>query len=355
MKIAMVCPYDVGDVGGVQNQVLLLARQMLSRGHQVTVVGPGQLADPIRFVSLGPAFDIRANDSVAPISLRPTVVGRLRRAVSRSDVVHVHEPLMPLVGLAARWTGKPLVGTFHADPSPFVRGLYNRFAPLRWHVRRFSALTAVSETARSAVARFGDVMIVPNGVATEGLPPRRPVPGRILFVGRNDPRKGLDVAIEAVRMIRRHHPSVELVIVTPDEVEAGDGFSVRNDVGDQEKTELLASAEVFIAPNRGGESFGLVVAEAMAAGCAIVASELPAFRDVLGDAGLYATAGDPAGFATVVGALLDDSARLARKSQQARARVDRFSISRTADAYEALYRNAVVIDEDDEGGRGGAT
>ena len=341
MKIALVCPYDLGEPGGVQNQVVLIARQMAARGHQVMVVGPGQLPDPIRFVSLGRSVDVKANRSIAPISLHPGVVGRLRRAVARSDVVHVHEPLMPLVGLAARWTGRPLVGTFHADPSRFVRAWYRRFRPLRWHVRAFASLTAVSETARSAVAEFGDVLVVPNGVVTEGLPERRPVPGRILFVGRNDPRKGLDVAVAAVEQIRRHHPSVELIVVTPDEVESHDGISVRRNVDDDEKARLLASAEVFVAPNRGGESFGLVVAEAMAAGCAVVASDLPAFRAVLGDAGLYATPGDPAGFATVVGALLDDSARLDRASREAKERAALFSIAATADAYEALYATTV--------------
>lgn len=342
----MVSPYDLGQPGGVQNQVVLLAQQMLKRGHHVTIVGPGQLAEQIRFVSLGPTVDVRANRSVAPIALRPSVVGRLRRAVAKADVVHVHEPLMPLVGLAARWCGRPLVGTFHADPSSFVRALYRRLLPLRWHVQSFLALAAVSDTALSAVASFGDVQVIPNGVVTEGLPERNPVPGRIVFVGRDDPRKGLDVAIEAVALIRRHHPSVELVVVTPDEVEQDhgvphDGVSVRRGVDDMEKTRLLASAEVFVAPNRGGESFGLVVAEAMAAGCAIVASELPAFRAVLGDAGLYATPGDPAGFATVVGALLDDGVRLERASRQARSRAKAFSIGRTADAYEALYEAAI--------------
>lgn len=337
MRIAMVCPYDVGEPGGVQNQAVLLAQEMLGRGHHVTVVGPGQLAEPIRFVSMGPTIDIRANRSVAPIALSPAIIGRLRRAVARADVVHVHEPLMPLVGIAARWTGRPLIGTFHADPSGFVRSLYRRFPPLRWHVRSFRALAAVSETAHSAVAGFGDVAIIPNGVVTEGLPPRTPVPGRVLFVGRDDRRKGLDVAMEAVTMIRRHHPSVELVVVTPDEVEPREGISVRRGVDDVEKARLLASAEVFVAPNRGGESFGLVVAEAMAAGCAVVASDLPAFRAVLGDAGLYATPGDPAGFATVVGALLDDGARLERASREAKARAEQFSIGRTAEAYERLY------------------
>ncbi len=340
MRIALVSPYDLGQPGGVQNQVILLAQQMLGRGHQVTIVGPGQLAEQLRFVSLGPTIDVRANRSVAPIALRPSVIGRLRRGVAKADVVHVHEPLVPLAGLAARWCGRPLVGTFHADPSPLVRSLYRRLPPLRWHVRSFRALAAVSDTALSAVAGFGDVQIIPNGVVTEGLPARGPVPGRIVFVGRDDPRKGLDVAIEAVTMIRRHHPSVELVVVTPDEVEPRDGVSVRRGVDDAEKARLLASAEVFVAPNRGGESFGLVVAEAMAAGCAIVASDLPAFRAVLGDAGLYATPGDPAGFATVVGALLDDGVRLERASREARSRAHVFSIERTADAYEALYTAA---------------
>jgi phosphatidylinositol alpha-mannosyltransferase len=348
MKIAMVSPYDLGEFGGVQNQVQLLAEQMLSRGHQVTIVGPGQLASPIRFVSLGPSRDFRANDSVAPISLHPAVAGKLRRAVARSDVVHVHEPLMPLVGLAARWTGKPLVGTFHADPSGFVRRLYRGFFPLKWHMAKFSSLTAVSETARSAVASFGDVSIVPNGVTTARIPPRNPIPGRVVFVGRDDERKGLDVAIEAISLIRRELPAVELVVVTPDEVEEREGVTVLRGIADDEKLQILASAETLVAPNRGGESFGLIVAEAMASGCVVVASDLPAFRDVLGDAGLYAPVGDAVRFAEVIAAVLNDSPRLKRISKAATVRSEQFSITHTADAYEVLYREAIGVNESDE-------
>ena len=222
----MVSPYDMGAYGGVQNQVLLLSEALGSLGHQVTIVGPGQLRTKGRFVSLGPSRVVRANDSNAPISLRPNVIPRLRRAVALADVVHVHEPLMPLIGVAARWTGKPLIGTFHADPSPFVRSVYRRFPPLRWHLRSFASLVAVSETAHSAVGAFGDIRIVPNGVQTDSIPSRQRVPGRVLFVGRNDERKGLDIALAAIRLVRQVHPDVELVVVSPDEVAASDHVTV---------------------------------------------------------------------------------------------------------------------------------
>ena len=337
----MVSPYDMGAYGGVQNQVLLLSEALGSLGHQVTIVGPGQLRTKGRFVSLGPSRVVRANDSNAPISLRPNVIPRLRRAVALADVVHVHEPLMPLIGVAARWTGKPLIGTFHADPSPFVRSVYRRFPPLRWHLRSFASLVAVSETAHSAVGAFGDIRIVPNGVQTDSIPSRQRVPGRVLFVGRNDERKGLDIALAAIRLVRQVHPDVELVVVSPDEVAASDHVTVHRGIGDAAKLDLLASAEVFIAPNRRGESFGLTVAEAMAAGCVVVASDLKAFRDVVGDAGVFVPVGEADSFAGAIMRLLDDGSRLATLATAAAIRATMYSIETTAAAYSEMYVAAV--------------
>ena len=150
MKVAFVSPYDIGRFGGVQNQVTLLAAALRGSGHEAWVVAPGDsAAQPVR--SLGKSMNWLVNDSTAPIKLNPLLVRAMRAAVADADVVHVHEPLMPLVGLAARWTGKPLIGTFHADPSSLIRNLYRRFPPLKWHVRSFKSLAAVSETAASAV------------------------------------------------------------------------------------------------------------------------------------------------------------------------------------------------------------
>jgi phosphatidylinositol alpha-mannosyltransferase len=338
MKIALVCPYDIGRFGGVQNQVTLIAASLRTRGHDAWVVAPGESDQPLQ--SLGRSRTWSFNDSTAPIKLSPLLVRKMRSAVTDADVVHVHEPLMPLVSIAARWTGRPLIGTFHADPSRTVRSLYRRFPPLRWHVGQFRALAAVSDTARSAVATFGPIVVVPNGVATDGLPTAERVPGRIVFVGRNDRRKGLNTALAALHVLRRSHPGAHLVVVSPDTLEPQAGVDLHRNVPDATKQELLASAEIFIAPNQRGESFGLTVAEGMAAGAACVVSDIPAFAAVVADAAVRVAAGDPASFATAMAALFDEPSRLAELGGMAKARAAVFSIERTVDAYLPMYRAA---------------
>lgn len=340
MKIALVCPYDIGRFGGVQNQVTLMAATLRERGHDAWVVAPGDsAAHPVR--TLGRSRTWSVNDSAAPIKLAPTLVPRLRRAVADADVVHVHEPLMPLVALAARWIGKPLVGTFHADPAARVRLLYKRFAPLRWHMAGYVAMAAVSETARSAVASFGEVKLIANGVATTGLPQRDRVPGRIAFVGRNDPRKGLDLALAAISLIRERHGDAQLVVVSPDDVATLPGVTHYQGIDDAAKAELLATSEIYVAPNRRGESFGLTVAEGMAAGAACVVSDIPAFADVVADAALRVSPGSAAAVADGVVVLLSNRARLRELAAAGRVRAAEFSIERTVDGYMPLYESAV--------------
>jgi len=339
VKIALVSPYDIGRFGGVQNQVTLLAAGLRERGHDAWVVAPGSSAtQPVR--SLGRSMNWSVNDSTAPIKLNPVLVGRMRDAVSAADVVHVHEPLMPLVGLAARWTGKPLVGTFHADPSGLVRGLYRYFLPLKWHLGSFHALAAVSKTAASAVQMFGDVHLIPNGIATAGLPHRDRVPERIAFVGRDDPRKGLDVALEAIVEVRQARPAAHLVVVTPDSVPVQDGVSLYRNIDDEAKADLLASSEIYVAPNRRGESFGLTVAEGMAAGAACVVSDIPAFAAVVGEAALRVEPGSARALRDGVVELLENRTRLQELAAAGRARAESFSIDRTIEAYLPLYEAA---------------
>lgn len=340
MRVALVCPYDMGRFGGVQNQVGLMVETLRRRGHDAWAVAPGESALH-GFRSLGSSRTWSVNDSSAPIKISPTLVPRLRRAVADADVVHVHEPLMPLVGLATRWCGRPLVGTFHADPSPLVRRIYRSLPPLRWHLAAFSALAAVSEVARSAVAGLGNVALIPNGVATEGLPERDRVPGRIAFVGRNDPRKGLDLALAALSPVRSVHPEAHLVVITPDAVAGQDGMALYRGVDDAAKAELLATAEVYVAPNRRGESFGLTVAEGMAAGAACVVADIPAFAAVTGAAALRVEPGSASALADGIVSLLDDRTRLAELAAAGVARAAELSIELTVDAYMPLYEGAV--------------
>ncbi len=335
MKVALVSPYGLDHHGGVQDQVLRLARWLREAGHEATVAAP---AAGEHGVDLGPTVRVPANRSRAPICLDPRAVGRARRAVAGADVVHLHEPFMPVVGTGLLWVETPpKVGTFHADPSDTVRRFYGWARPaLAPFADRLAAATAPSELARTVVAPFVDARIVPNGidVATYRLDVER-IPNRVAFLGRDDPRKGLAVMLEAWELV----PGAELVVIG---AQGRDRPGVRflGRVDEARKRAELAAAAVYCAPNLGGESFGLVVAEGMAAGCAVVASDIPAFTAVLGGAGVTVPAGDAAALAAAVRELLDDPERRAALADAAAERVRRFDRAEVLAGYLAVYEDA---------------
>ncbi|MDH3729768.1 MAG: glycosyltransferase family 4 protein [Acidimicrobiia bacterium] len=341
MKIAVASPYGLDHPGGVQDQVILLRDWLNDSGHDAWIVAPGS-GDGWR--PAGRVVVLPANRSMAPVALTPKAIRQALDAVAGADVVHIHEPLMPAVslGLALRCR-QPLVGTFHADPSRLVRGSYRLGrGPLQRVVSRLQVITAVSEVARSAVAPFADPRVIPNGIDTASFDvdePRRQ--HRVVFVGRDEPRKGLAILLEAWPAVMAAFPDAELIVVSDTRRTAPGDVRFVGRVDDAEKRRLLASAAVLCAPNTSGESFGLVVAEGMAAGCAVVASGLPAFVAVLGDAGVYAKPEDPAGLAGVIIGVLGDPARAAALGEAARARVRTFDQSAVGAAYQEAYRDAI--------------
>lgn len=343
MRVGLVCPYDLSAPGGVQQLVLELAERLRGVGHEAVVVGAGNRDGPVPegSVAVGRTWRFAANDSTAPISLDPAVWGRVRRELDDVDVVHVHEPLMPLVGWAGLWTGLPTVATFHADPPSWVPGLY-RALPLRGRMRRM-VVTAVSPTAAAAIPEaWGPVEIVPNAIDVESYAPTvARVPARIAFLGRDDPRKGLDVLLEAWPMIHAANPDAELMVMGADRGIDLPGVTFLGRVGDEEKRRVLATTTVFVAPNTRGESFGIVVAEAMAAGCAVVASDIPAFRDVAGDTARFVPPGDAPGLAAAVNDLLADPTGSADMGDRARSRSRRFDWSQVAGHYVRAYEVAL--------------
>ena len=342
MRVALVCPYDLGRFGGVQDQVLKLAVWLGDAGHEAWVVGPGE--GPEGTISVGGTTVVKANGSSTPIALSPMAAGRVLSAVGGADVVHVHEPLMPFVSLAATLAVKvSSVGTFHADAPRGVRWGYRRwFSAAGGRVGRLDEVTAVSPVAAAGLTAIPHD-IVPNGldVAAYGAG-RGKDPGSVMFLGRDDPRKGLDVFVAAAAEIAAGTKDVSFVVAGTDRKEKVGPIEFVGRVSEATKRDLLASAEVFVAPHRSGESFGIVVAEAMAAGCAVVASALPAFAYVLGDAGLLVSPGDPHGVAEAVVRLLADDAL--RRSHQAAAvaRAARFDRAVVVDGYLAVYRRAMA-------------
>lgn len=341
MRVAVVSPYALDRPGGVQDQALKLAMWLQGRGHEAWVVAPGTTG-PAGSRLVGRTTDVPANRSSAPIALGRGAAARTREALAGADVVHVHEPFMPVVSVAAvRGASCPVVATFHADPSRVVRGAYRRLSPAwRRLARRIDVATAVSPVAQRAVAPIVAARIVPNGVAIGEAPSAERSSSRVVFVGRDDERKGLGVLLDAWPTVRRAHPAAELHLVSATNRTLPAGVVAHRDMDDAAKRSLLERSAVAVAPNLGGESFGLVVAEAMAAGCAVVASGLEAFVSVAGDAAAVVAPGDVPGLARAVLELLGDPERAAALGAAGRRRVERFGLDQAFDGYVEAYRDA---------------
>lgn len=340
MRVAVACPYDLRRPGGVQQQVRGLVEGLRRRGEEAWLVGPG-VPDDLG-MSVGGSVVIPGNRSRSALAVGPRVAERVRRAVRGADVLHVHEPFMPLVSLAALRTPVPTVATFHAAPPRWVQRLYGVLRGAGGRLLRDAVLTAVSPTAAEAVpSAWGRPEIVPNAIDVRSYAAPVERDGtRVAFVGRDEPRKGLDVLRRAWPLVRAHHPTAELVVAGAGG-EDGEGVRYRGRVTEEEKRRLLGSAGIFVAPNLGGESFGVVIVEAMAAGCAVVASDLAAFRAVAGPAAVYAPRADPAGLAACLVELLDDVEKRTRVALAGRERVGRYDWEVVLGEYLDRYRLAL--------------
>lgn len=342
MHVALVCPYALDVPGGVQDQVFRLGGWLGEIGHTSTVIGPGSRAIEGAVV-VGEPTDIRSNNSVAPIAFRRGVGSAVREAVAQADVVHIHEPLVPAVSLAAtRIQGIPTVGTFHADASRMVRRGLSLARPVtRGVTSRLDVKTAVSPIARSSVKAIAEVRIIPNGIDVSDYAPGEKRSNAVVFLGRDDPRKGLDVLLEAWPAIRARSPYATLDILGADRDVELDGVIFHGRVGEDTKMAVLGRSAVHVAPNLGGESFGIVLAEGMAAGCAIVASALPAFVRVVGDAGRLVPVADPGAIADAVADLLEDDADREALAEAALERVRMFDGTVVAARYVEAYEDAI--------------
>lgn len=306
LHVGLVCPYAFDTPGGVQNHVLGLASWLGSQGHRVQVLAPGRIPPELhrrygspQVVSTGRAHPVTYNGSVARVSL---AAGRtVQRWLEESDLdlLHVHEPLTPGASLQVlRRPGPPVVATFHTA-TPRSRGMQLAGRVMAGRLARVQAAIAVSEAARRVVVEhLGlDATVIGNGFAAgadaergrlPGLwsPGGRDVPGlRIAFLGRLDePRKGLDVLVAAWPDVRARWPGASVVVAGSGSRRLPPGWTELGPISDEERARLLAWCDVFVAPHRDRESFGLVLLEALSAGATVVAADLPAFVDVVGEA-----------------------------------------------------------------------
>lgn len=372
LKVGMVCPYTWDVPGGVQQHTRDLAEALISLGHQVSVIAPCDTEPSLGhdyLVSAGHAIPVPYNGSVARLSFGFHSANRVRRWLREGDfdVLHLHEPAAPSLSLIAAWLADvPMVATFHMA-IPRSRALAVASLTLQSALEKISVRIAVSEAARTTLIEHfgGDALLIPNGVAVSRYASASPLPGwpgrsfegrgsSIGFLGRIDePRKGLAVLLKAFNILAPGRPDLRLLIAGPGDINEAlarvapplrDRVTMLGMVSEQDKIRALHSVDVFCAPNLGGESFGIVVAEAMAAGAPMLASDIDAFRTVVrgGQAGALFPVGDHEALASAADALLDDAQRREQLSAGARDAVKAYDWDRVAREILAVYETVAV-------------
>jgi phosphatidylinositol alpha-mannosyltransferase len=356
LRVGLVCPYSVTIPGGVQGQVLGLARVLRSRGVEARVLAPCDGAPPEVFVTpLGNSLPTAANGSMAPLAPDPACALRTLRVLADEgfDVLHLHEPIAPGPTVTTLTLhSAPIVGTFHAAGDSTSYRVLNR--QVNWVAQRIDHRVAVSDDAKALAQRYvpGDYEVLWNGVEvaryrhTEPYKAEQPT---IFFCGRHEPRKGLSVLLQAMAEL----PEAVHLWVASDGPEtaslrAAHGSDPRvtwlGRLSDEEKIARLAGADVFCAPSLHGESFGVVLIEAMAARTPVVASDIPGYRNVAreGVDALLVPPGDVEALATALRSVLADSALADRLRASGAARADEFSMEGLADVYIQRYEALIA-------------
>ena len=374
MRVAIVSPYSWTYPGGVNRHVEALSTELIDRGHELRVLAPWDPPDrisrllhrapqevvsrPDYLVTLGRTKAFGANGAVSNIGVSPEGVVTMRRELRAfdPDVVHVHEPLVPLPAAdAVSWREAPVVGTFHTYSTKSVP---NHVASLLGARRKFNnmrARIAVSEAAAWTGRRWfgGNYTVIPNGVDV-GAPPSAPKPAsdelRLIFVGRPEERKGLPVLLAAFAALIEH-VDARLTVIGSERADvlryltdpaAAERIEALGRVSSDRLWQSLHEADLLCAPSLAGESFGMVLTEAFAAGTPVVASNIAGYNDVVTDGvdGVLVPPADPQRLGEQLHELSHQPRRLARMGEAARESAERFAWPRVAERVEAVYEEA---------------
>jgi phosphatidylinositol alpha-mannosyltransferase len=367
LTIALIAPYDLAIPGGVNAQIRAQAHALRRRGHVVRIVGPSSRAEKTATgeIALGGAIPLNVGGTVSGLSFNPLLLRRVRSflAGGRFDVIHIHEPLTPVLPwlflLAAR---QPVVGTFHVYRETGHRLYASGAWFLKRFIRRLDARIAVSDAARRTVERHfpGAYEVIPNGIDVDRFhrcPVNTPGPadaGRtVLFVGRIEHRKGLPILIRAMAVLRARLPDVRLVVVGdgPDREESrrlagalGCDVTFTGRVPDERLPAYLHAARVFCSPATGGESFGVVLLEAMAAGTPVVASRIDGYAELLmpEQAGLLVRPDNPQDLAAALARALEDSHLREKLVERGYRTAEAHGWERIALRLESVYRRVMA-------------
>jgi phosphatidylinositol alpha-mannosyltransferase len=363
-RIGIVCPYGWDTPGGVQAHIADLATYLISQGHFVSVLAPTSDEEnlPSYVVSAGKPISIPYNGAVARILFGPIAFARVRQWISSGefDLLHLHEPAIPSISLLACFAAEgPMVGTFHASAKR-QKAIFAIGPILEPVIEKLTARIAVSEAARSTLTEHleTDAVVVPNGIyarrLAQGALDERWGGKSIGFIGRfQEPRKGLSVLVEALPKIIKENPDIRILVAGPGDAdeflegvpaELHARFDFLGRISEEEKANFLHSIGVYVAPNTGGESFGIILAEALAAGAAVVASDIPAFEALLGNGsyGTLFTSESPEDLARAINEVLSNDALRDRLRTDGKAYAQSFDWDVVAERIYDVYEMAMV-------------
>jgi phosphatidyl-myo-inositol alpha-mannosyltransferase len=358
VRVSIISPYSLSLPGGVQGQVLGLARALRAIGVDARVVGPCDGPPPEPGVTtVGPSVKYVSNGSISPMASAQRAASERTLEAIRAfapDVLHLHEPLVPgPTGAALLGSDLPKVGTFHAageEGHPAYKALKTIATSA---ARQLTIRTAVSSDARRMAedAIGGSYIVLPNGVQIDQFVKAQPTPSdrpAVLFLGRHEPRKGLDVLLDAwvgldrdaVLWVGSDGPDTDALMArrTPNVEWLGR-------ITDDERAARLRGATVFCAPALGQESFGIVLLEAMAAGTAVVASDIPGYRNVARPdrEALVFPPGDADALRLALRRMLDADALRADLVEAGETRSAEFSMTRLAERFLPVYETAIAV------------
>ena len=364
LRIGLVCPYSWDVPGGVQNHIRDLAEFLIANGHYVEVLAPATESEdlPSYIVSAGRAVSIPYNGAVARVLFGVVANSRVRNWINEGDfdLLHLHEPAIPSLALLACWAGEgAMVGTFHAA-AKYQKAIVAIGPILEPVIEKLSARIAVSEAARLTLTAHleTDAIVIPNGIYADNYRNGTPNPqwqgSTIGFLGRfEEDRKGLPVLLDALPIIARFVPDIRVLIAGPGDSEEilekvdpqlRHRVEFLGKISEEDKADFLSSISLYIAPNTGGESFGIILAEAMAGGATVVASDIPAFADVLGDGkfGALFESENSESLAKVIIDLIRDDTKRSDLAAAGAVQAQRFDWSQVGEEIFEVYELAMV-------------
>ena len=366
IRIGMVCPYGWDTPGGVQTHIRDLTQHLIDEGHYVSVLAPisdDSISHEEYVVNAGKPISIPVNGSVARVIFGPIASSRAKQWVASGDfdLLHLHEPAIPSLSLLACSAAEgPLVGTFHVS-TPKKKAIYAIGPILEPIVEKLTARIAVSELARSTLKDHfeTDAVVIPNGIDGQKFSNAKVLAEfsgdyTVGFIGRfEEPRKGLQVLIDSLPIVARFIPNVRYLIAGPGESkdflkeidpQLRNRIKFLGRLTDEDKASFLKSIKIYVAPNTGGESFGIILTEALSAGTAVVASDIPAFKAVLenGEAGALFINEDSEDLARTLVSMLKDDQKLNRLASNGKLSAQKYDWQVVAEQIESVYEMAIA-------------